>query len=104
MMILDKKSNLKTLLNLGTSVKDLKKIFVYQGFFLSLFGLVIGLIIGILLVFLQGRFELFMINEVLAYPVAFTMKNVLLVILTMVVLGYLAARIASSRINESMLE
>ncbi len=104
MMILDKKSNLKTLLNLGTGIKELKKIFVYQGFLLTLFGLVVGLALGIILVFLQDRFQLFKINEVLAYPVAFTLKNVLLVVVTMVVLGYLAARIASSRINETMLE
>ena len=104
MMILDKKSNLKTLLNLGSGIKDLKKIFVYQGFLLTLFGLVVGLGLGIILVFLQDRFQLFMINEVLAYPVAFTLKNVGLVIVTMVVLGYFAALIASSRINETMLE
>jgi len=104
MMILDKKSNLKTLLNLGVGVNDLKRIFVYQGFLLTLFGLVVGLILGIILVFLQDRFQLFMINEVLAYPVAFTIENVLLVIITMIVLGYLAARIASSRINESLLD
>jgi len=104
MMILDKKSNLKTLINLGTSVTELKKIFVFQGFLLTMFGLVVGLILGILLVFLQDRFHLFMINEMLAYPVAFTLKNVLLVVITMIVLGYLAAWIASSRINEEMLE
>jgi lipoprotein-releasing system permease protein len=104
MMILDKKGNLKTLLNLGTGIKDLKKIFIYQGFLLTLFGLVVGLILGIILVFLQDWFHLFMITNILAYPVAFTLKNILLVIVTMVVLGYLAALIASSRINESMLE
>lgn len=104
MMILDKKANLKTLLNLGTSVKELKKIFIFQGFLLTMFGLVVGLALGILLVLLQDRFHLFMINEMLAYPVVFTLKNVVLVVVTMMVLGYLAARIASSRINERMLE
>lgn len=104
MMILDKKSNLKTLLNLGTDIKDLKKVFIYQGFLLSFFGLLVGLSLGILLVFLQDRFQLFMINDFLAYPVAFTLENILLVIITMIILGYLAARIASSRISEKMLE
>ena len=104
MMILDKRSNLKTLLNLGMSIKELKKVFVYQGFLLSIFGLIVGLALGLLLVFLQDQFHLFMINDFLAYPVAFTYKNVLLVIITMVILGYLAARIASSRIGRKMLE
>lgn len=104
MMILDKKNNLKTLLNIGTDVKELKKIFVYQGFLLSIFGLVVGLLLGVILVFIQDRFNLFMINDFLAYPVAFRIENVLLVTITMLVLGYFAARIASSRINERMLE
>ena len=104
MMILDKKGNLKTLYNLGTGLKKIKKIFIYQGFLLSVFGLVVGLILGTILVFLQDRFSLFMINDFLAYPVRFSFKNVLLVVVTMLILGYLAARIASSRINEKMLE
>lgn len=104
MMILDKKNNLKTLLNIGTDVKELKKIFIYQGFLLSIFGLVVGLLLGVVLVFIQDRFNLFMINDFLAYPVAFRIENVLLVTITMLVLGYFAARIASSRINVRMLE
>lgn len=104
MMILDKKSNLKTLLNLGVEISDLKKVFIYQGFLLSLFGLVVGLIIGMILVYVQDRFHPFMITGNLAYPVAFTLKNLLIVSSTMVVLGYIAARIASSRINRRLLE
>ena len=46
MMILDKKGNLKTLLNLGTDIKDLRKIFLLQGTLLSVFGGIIGLILG----------------------------------------------------------
>ena len=103
MMILDKRSNLKTLLNMGASINDLKRIFVMQGFLLSIFGLVAGLSLGMLLVYLQDTYHLFMINYQLPYPVAFKLQNVFLVIVTMVVLGYIAARIASSRIDEKML-
>ncbi len=103
MMILDKKSNLKTLINIGTNIKSLRRIFIYQGFLLSVFGLVVGLVLGVILVLLQDRFNLFMINDFLAYPVAFKFQNVLIVIVTMLVLGYLAAIIASSRVNEKML-
>jgi len=103
MMILDKRSNLKTLLNMGASIKDLKKIFIMQGFLLSIFGLVVGLSLGMLLVYLQDTYHLFLINYQLPYPVAFKLQNVFLVIITMVVLGYISARIASSRIDEKML-
>lgn len=104
MMILDKKSNLKTLVSIGAPIRIIKRIFVYQGFLLSVIGLIVGLVLGVTLVFLQDQFNLFMINDYLAYPVTFTIKNVIIVVLTMLVLGYLAARIASSRINENMLE
>lgn len=103
MMILDKRSNLKTLLNMGASIKDLKRIFILQGFLLSIFGLVVGLFLGIILVYLQDTYHLFMINYQLPYPVKLTLKNVFLVISTMFILGYIAARIASSRIDEKML-
>ena len=63
MMIIDKKDNLKTLYSLGTTVKDIKKIFVLQGFLLTIFGMIIGLLIGIILVFLQQKFSLFMITQ-----------------------------------------
>ena len=104
MMILDKKANLKTLVSVGTSVKNIKRIFVYLGFLLSVFGLIIGLLLGIALVVLQDRFSLFMINDFLAYPVTLRIKNIVIVTLTMLVLGYFAARIASSRINQNLLE
>ncbi len=104
MMIIDKKGNLQTLLSLGSTVKDLRKIFVYQGFLLTLTGLVAGLIIGVLLVYLQATYHLVMINAVLPYPVLFQIKNVFLVAITIVVLGYISAHIASSRINKRLLE
>jgi lipoprotein-releasing system permease protein len=103
MMILDKKSNLKTLLNLGVTIDELKRIFVYQGFLLILFGLIVGLLLGSILIILQDHFHLFMINNLLAYPVVFSFQNMLIVIITMIILGFLAAKIASSRISEKLL-
>ena len=104
MMIIDKKENLKTLFNLGASLKEIKKIFILQGFLLTFFGMCIGLFLGIGLVFLQKKFELFMIVPNLAYPVAFRFTNLLIVFVTITVLGFIAAKIASSRISTTFLE
>lgn len=104
MMILDKKENLKTLYNIGASVKEIKRVFIYQGFLLNLFGLFVGLTIGIVLVLLQKKFHLFMITQNLAYPVELTFANILTVIVTIVILGYIASKIASSRINKKLVE
>ena len=68
MMIIDKKKNLQTFLNLGATLKDIKKIFVLQGFLLTLAGMIIGLLIAILLVLFQQQFEWFM-NGNHSYPV-----------------------------------
>lgn len=104
MMIIDKKQNLKTLFNLGVTIKEIKRIFVLQGFLLTLFGLAIGLTIGIILVFLQKQFAFFMITQSIPYPVEFRIFNVLSVAVTISILGFIAAKIASSRISASFIE
>ena len=104
MMILDKKGNLKTLLNLGTEIKDLRKIFLLQGTLLSIFGGIIGLILGIVIVLIQQRYELVMITPTLAYPVVFTIENVLVVFFTILTLGFTASLIASSRVSKKLLD
>lgn len=104
MMIIDKKRNLKTLYNLGTTIKEIKKIFVLQGFLLTFFGMMIGLLIGVIAVFLQHKYGFFMITESLPYPVEFRFLNLLIVILTITVLGFIAAKIASSRITKEFIE
>jgi lipoprotein-releasing system permease protein len=104
MMILDKKSNLKTLFNLGTEIKDLRKIFLLQGTLLSVGGGIIGLILGIIVVLVQQRFQLIMITPTLAYPVVFSLQNVLIVLATISALGFVASLIASSRVSKGLLE
>ena len=104
MMIIDKKSNLKTLFSLGSTIEEIKRIFVYQGFLLTFLGMIIGLSLGILLVFLQKQFGLFMITQNLPYPVEFQFSNLLIVFVTITVLGFIASKIASSRINKAFIE
>jgi lipoprotein-releasing system permease protein len=104
MMILDKKANLKTLFNLGTEIKNLRKIFLLQGTLLSVFGGIIGLLLGVVIVVLQQQFKLVMITPTLAYPVVFTIENVLIVMTTIISLGFIASLIASSRVSKKLLE
>nr|WP_315223878.1 FtsX-like permease family protein [uncultured Flavobacterium sp.] len=103
MMILDKKANLKTLFNLGTEIHHLRKIFLLQGTLLSVIGGIVGLVLGIILVLLQQQYELIMITPTLPYPVVFTLENVLIVMATIVSLGFVASLIASSRVSKKLL-
>ena len=104
MMIIDKKDNLKTLFHLGSTIKEIRKIFVLQGFLLTIFGLFVGLFIAIPFVLLQKKYGFIMITQSLAYPVEFQLTNVLIVVFTIVLLGYFAAKLASGRINNKLVE
>lgn len=103
MMIIEKKTNLKTLLNLGTSIVNIRRVFLFQGLLLTFIGGLIGIVLGTLLVFLQQKFELIMITPSLAYPTKFEFKNLLIVTITILLLGYLASFLASRSVTKKLL-
>lgn len=102
MMILDKKESLHTLFNLGSTTKDVKRIFFLQGSLMTILGGIIGLFIGFVTVVLQQQFDLVMITPSLPYPVTIKALNFVIVILTIGILGILASKIASGRINKTL--
>lgn len=104
MMILDKKESLYTLFNLGTTTDDIKRIFFLQGTLMTILGGVIGLIIGFIVVFLQQQFDLVMITPSLPYPVTIKAINFAIVLLTIGGLGIVASKIASGRINKTLVK
>ncbi len=104
MMIIDKRENLKTLFHLGSEIRDIRRIFVFQGFLLTCFGLFTGLLVAIPLVILQKKFGFIMITQSLAYPVEFRAINVLVVVVTLLVLGFIASQIASGRISKKLVD
>jgi len=87
MMILDKKKTLSTLFNLGATLKDIRKIFFYQGTLMSVVGGLIGLFLGLLIIVLQEQFSLVMITPSLPYPVSVKLMNFILVFVTISILG-----------------
>lgn len=104
MMILDKKKSLNTLFNLGTEPKTIKSIFFWQGSLMTMVSGIIGVVLGLLIVFLQQSFELVMLTPELPYPVQLKFFNVLLVLATIFALGFVASRIASQRINKKLIQ
>ncbi|MFV0540780.1 MAG: ABC transporter permease [Aestuariibaculum sp.] len=103
MMILDKKRSLGTLYSIGATIKDIQKIFFYQGSLMSIVGGLIGLITGFIIVLLQQQFHLVMLTPSLAYPVIIKFENFVVVFLTISVLGIIASKIASVRITEKLM-
>ena len=103
MMILDKKKNLKTLYHLGATVKELRRIFYYQGILMTVIGGSIGLGIGVVVIWMQQKYDLVMITPSLPYPVDLQLTNIGVVFGTIFILGVLASRIASQRIAKTQL-
>ena len=97
MMILEKRSDLQVLLSFGLVKKEISRVFFYQGILISVAGSFSGVFIGFCLVLLQQNFSLFMITPSLAYPMSVSAMTFVVVFFTVVVLGSLASKIASSQ-------
>lgn len=96
MLIIDKKDDVVTLRNLGANDKQITRIFLFEGRMISAIGAVIGIIIGLLLCWLQQRFGLvalgsssgsFVINS---YPVSVHPEDIVLIFITVLVVGFLS--------------
>ena len=104
MMMLDKKKSLNTLFNIGATVKDIRKIFFYQGSLMSIIGGLLGLGVSFVIAVLQKKFNLVMITPSIAYPVTIKLENFFIVFFTITVLGIVASKIASVRITEKLVK
>jgi lipoprotein-releasing system permease protein len=96
MLIIDKKDDVVTLRNLGASDKQIRRIFLFEGRLISVFGAIIGILLGLLLCWLQQQYGFvkmgssdgtFVVN---AYPVSVHYSDVLLIFLTVIATGWLA--------------
>lgn len=103
MMILDKRKNIKTLYSLGAKISDIRKIFFLQGVLMSTLGGLLGIFLGVIIVFIQMKFEFVKITRTLAYPVKLNLSNIIVVFATITILGIIASKIASSRVREKLL-
>ncbi|MDC6365197.1 MULTISPECIES: ABC transporter permease [Flavobacteriaceae] len=103
MMILDKQQNSKTLFSLGATIKELRRVYFIQGLLVTSLGGLIGVLIGSLLILSQMMFGWLKITPSLAYPVEYDFMNLLLVLATIVVLGFISSKIASSRITRKLI-
>ena len=103
MMILDKRKNIKTLFNIGANLKDIRRIFFLLGALMTTLGGALGILLGVLAVWAQMRFEFINITASLPYPVKLKTINILIVFATITILGLVASKIASSRVREKLI-
>ncbi len=103
MMIIDKKNNIKTLYNIGSTLPAIRKIFLFQGSLMTILGTLLGLILGLILIICQQQFGLLMITPSLPYPTRITGTSFIVVFFTITIIGFVASLLASSRINKRLL-
>ena len=104
MMVLDKRNELQTLLGMGSSVNEIRKIFFYQGLLLSGIGGFFGLVVGIGVVVAQSIGEFILVpGTQLPYPIAFSFENLSALLLIWGVLSVVAAWVASAVVRPQLL-
>ena len=96
MLIIDKKNDVLTLRNLGASDKQIVRVFLFEGRMISAIGAVAGILVGLLLCWLQQRYGIVGLGQssgsfvVDAYPVSVHPEDILLVFVTVIAVGWTA--------------
>lgn len=103
MVILEKRSNIRALFFMGMTIKEIRKIFFYNGMLMTLIGVSFGLLLGSIAVILQQQFGFVPITPSLPYPVQYKLLNLLIVFVTICALGWVASKTASLRVTEKLL-
>ena len=106
MLILDKKKDIAVLQSMGASQKVIKRIFLAEGMLISLIGAISGLALGAIVCYLQMRFGFVRLGDadssfvVNAYPVYMQFRDFLMIFITVMVIGLLAAWYPVSNIKK----
>ena len=96
MLIIEKKSDIQTLRSLGATDSLIKRIFVLEGWLISISGLAIGLVLGIGFSLLQQHIGFIKMPGhfiIQAYPIIISWSDILLTIVGVAVIGYVIATI-----------
>lgn len=105
MLIIDKKADAATLRNLGATDRQIRSIFLFEGRIISAIGAVVGILLGLLLCWLQQEFGLVHMGDsagsfvVNAYPVSVHYDDVAIVFVTVLLIGWGAAWIPTRKLK-----
>lgn len=96
MLILDKREDVATLRNLGADNRLIGHIFLFEGCLISVLGVLVGIVSGLLLCFAQQKFGFISLGGgngaflVDAYPVSVHVADVSLIFITVIAVGFLS--------------
>ena len=108
MLIIDKKKDIITLRNMGAGNRLIGKIFLAEGWLISLVGSVLGIFLGTGFSWLQQRFGLIKLSGsgsfiIDAYPVWIEGWDIVLIWITVLFIGWIAARYPVAQISRKYL-
>lgn len=108
MLIIDKKNDIRSLRNMGAAKELISRIFLLEGWLISITGSIVGIVLGTLISWIQDRFELLKLSGsgtfvIDAYPVDVHPGDVLLVWITVLAIGFLAALYPVRQISKKYL-
>lgn len=96
MLIIDKKEDVQTLRNLGADDQQIARIFLFEGRMISTLGALSGIILGLILCYLQQTYGLLKLGDstgnfiIDAYPVSVHAWDILFIFITVIAVGYLS--------------
>jgi lipoprotein-releasing system permease protein len=95
MLIIEKERDIEILKSLGADNNLIRKVFIFEGWLISIIGAITGIILGFLVCWLQQRYGLVRLqSESLimdSYPVVLKLKDFIIVPVTVLLIGYWAA-------------
>ena len=94
MLIIEKRGDIETLRSLGAQDRLIRRIFVLEGWMISLTGLAAGLVAGTVFALLQQHFGFIKMPGqfiVQAYPVILSWTDILLTVIGVAAIGYIIA-------------
>jgi lipoprotein-releasing system permease protein len=110
MLIIDKKEDIAVLQSMGADKPLIRKIFLFEGWSISIIGSIIGTILGIALckaqmtygfVKLQGGSSSFIID---AYPIKIVPLDILMIFCSVVLIGFIASWFPAKYISSNLFQ
>ena len=95
MLIIEKERDIEILRSLGADNTLIRKIFIIEGWLISIIGAIAGIVLGFVICWIQQRFGLVRLQSdtliLDAYPVVMKIKDFLIVPATVLLIGFWAA-------------
>lgn len=105
MLIIEKEDDIATLRALGADSSLVNRIFVLEGWFISLSGMIVGLILGIVFCILQQKYGFIKMPGtyvVDAYPVVLNWLDVVISAVCIAAMGYVIALLPARRLKAGL--